>query len=178
MSERDRQRRSSWTVGKLVGVAALMFGFGFALVPLYQVICEITGMNGFVSNRVAENADVVEVDRSREITVEFVATVNNQGPWEFRPVTSSMKVHPGEIYTTAYYAENLTAEPLVGQASYSVAPGRAARWFGKPDCFCFTQQKFAANEGRDMPVTFFVSPNLPEDVKRVTLAYTFFELSN
>jgi cytochrome c oxidase assembly protein subunit 11 len=169
-----RHRR---TVGKLLLVAAGMFAFGFALVPIYRVICEVTGLNGYVSNRVASaDAPTPEVDRDRLVTVEFVATVNGNAPWVFRPAVHRMQVHPGEIYTTTYYAENLTAAPLAGQASYSVAPGRAARWFGKPDCFCFTRQEFEAEEGRDMPVTFFVSPSLPADVDRVTLSYTFFAL--
>ena len=161
------------TVSKLVLLAVAMFAFGFALVPLYRVICEVTGLNGYVSNRAAEQG-APAIDSDRLVTVEFVATVNGRAPWEFRPEVTRMQVHPGEIYTTSYYAENLAGVAAAGQASYSVAPGRAARHFAKPDCFCFTRQAFAAEEGRDLPVTFFVSPDLPADVERLTLSYTLF----
>jgi len=177
MANPSPQPRHHWTVGKLVVVAVAMFGFGFALVPLYRVICEVTGLNGYISNRVVHGTVDLEPDRDRLVTVEFVATVNGNAPWEFRPAVNTMRVHPGEIYTTTYDAKILTDAPAVGQASYSVAPGRAARWFGKPDCFCFTRQAFEPNEGRDMPVTFFVSPDLPGNVDRVTLSYTFFKVS-
>lgn len=165
------------TVGKLLVVVAGMFAFGFALVPLYRVICEVTGLNGFVSNRVAHEAGASEIDTDRLVTVEFVASVNGGAGWEFRPEVRRMEVHPGEIYTTSYFAANPSASANAAmQASYSVAPGASARYFGKPDCFCFTRQEFAPGEGRDMPVTFFVSPNLPPEVQRVTLSYTLFEL--
>ncbi|RFA31184.1 cytochrome c oxidase assembly protein [Alkalilimnicola ehrlichii] len=178
MSEnREQPKRHGRTVGKLLAVAFGMFAFGFALVPLYQVICEVTGLNGFVSNRIV-NEPMPEVDKSRTVTVEFLANVGGGANWEFRPTVRTMEVHPGEIYTTSYYARNPAGDAAAAQASYSVAPGNAARYFGKPDCFCFTRQEFDAGEGRDMPVTFFVSPNLPANVNRVTLAYTFHELAN
>ena len=163
---------------KLGLVAVAMFGFGFALVPLYRVLCDITGLGGRLSQ---QSATVVaadyEVDASRLVTVEFLATVNNNAGWVFRPTTAKMQVHPGELYTTTYYAENLLDRRLVGQASYNVAPSRAARHFAQPDCFCYSQQVFEPREGRDMNVTFFISPTLPKDVEVVTLSYTLYDIS-
>lgn len=168
--------RNAITVGKLALVTVAMFGFGFALVPLYRVICDITGFGGKLEE--GPSARRVEaVDRNRLVTVEFVATVNSNAGWEFRPVQAKMQVHPGELYTTTYFAENLTDRQVVGQASYNLAPGRAARYFAKPDCFCFTNQPFAPRERRELPVTFFVDPSLPEDVGTVTLSYTFFDVT-
>lgn len=159
-------------------VAFGMFGFGYLLVPLYDVFCEITGLNG-KTGRVDEAAVVAryEPDLSRLVTVQFVASNNLGMPWEFAPTVASMQVHPGEVYTTAYIARNPTAASMVGQAVPSVAPGKASRYFNKTECFCFTQQPLAAGEEKEMPVRFIVDPNLPRDVTTVTLAYTVFDVS-
>ncbi|KAB7624435.1 cytochrome c oxidase assembly protein [Alkalilimnicola sp. S0819] len=159
------------TLRKLALVAVLMFGFGFALVPLYDIFCEVTGFGGRAVQ--TGTGKMVQVDTDRLVTVEFVATVSNSGQWEFYPLESKMQVHPGEIYTTEYFAKNLRDTPQIGQASYNVAPSKVGRYFAKPDCFCFTQQRFVAAEGRNMPVTFFIDPQLPSDVNTVTLSYTF-----
>jgi cytochrome c oxidase assembly protein subunit 11 len=170
----DQRPDNSILVKRLLLTVAGMFAFGFALVPLYQTFCDITGLGGRSVNTGALAS--VEVDRERLVTVELVATVNGGAAWEFRPQVSKMKVHPGELYTTQFYAENLVDKPQVGQASYNVAPSSAGRYFAKPDCFCFTKQQFEAREGRDMPVTFFIDPQLPASVETVTLSYTFYAI--
>lgn len=159
---------------KLVGMAAAMFGFGFLLVPLYDVFCEITGIGDRTGTPTASVISEVSPVTDRLVTVEFVATLNEYAPWEFHPAVSSMQVHPGELYDTTYFARNLTDRQLVGQAVPSVAPGQASRFFKKTECFCFTTQEFAAGEGRDMGLQFMVDPELPEHIDRVTLSYTFF----
>jgi cytochrome c oxidase assembly protein subunit 11 len=160
-------------VRRLLFAVVGMFGFGFAMVPLYNVFCEITGLNGKTGGRVA--VVDMEPDLSRTVTVEFIASVNESMPWEFRPEVSSMKVHPGKMYRASYYAQNQTDKVMTGNAVPSVTPGVAAQHFKKTECFCFTEQRFSAGEGRDMPVLFMVDRDLPEDVEVVTLAYTFFE---
>ena len=176
MTEQDLQAANRTTVRKLLWVVAGMFGFVFLMVPMYDVLCEITGLQGKTSNEAAE-VSAIEVDESRLVTVEFVANLNIGLPWEFRPKVTSMKVHPGKTYKTSFYAENAAGRQIVGQAVPSVAPGTAARYFMKTECFCFTEQKFNPGEGRDMPLLFMLDPDLPEDVVRVTLSYTFFEKS-
>jgi cytochrome c oxidase assembly protein subunit 11 len=158
---------------KLAGITVAMFGFGYLLVPIYEVFCDITGLGGRTSNQAA-TVDIAP-DMSRSVRVEFVASVNANGPWEFRPEVTSMTVHPGQMYTTTYWARNLRDLDVVGHAVPSVAPGTAARYFNKTECFCFTEQQFAPNEGRDMPVIFIIDPDLPAHVETVTLSYTFFD---
>ena len=160
-------------VKRLLLVVTGMFGFGFAMVPLYNVFCDLTGLNGKVGGRVEVAG--VEADLNRTVMVEFVANVNQTMPWEFRPEVARMEVHPGKMYRTSFYAHNQTDRLMVGQAIPSVTPGIAAQHFKKTECFCFTEQQFAAGEGRDMPVMFMVDPELPDDVEVVTLSYTFFD---
>ena len=160
-------------VKRLLLAVTAMFGFGFAMVPLYNVFCDLTGLNGKVGGRV--EAVEVEADLNRTVMVEFVANVNQTMPWEFRPEVSRMEVHPGKVYRTSFYAQNRTERVMVGQAIPSVSPGVAAQHFKKTECFCFTEQQFAAGEGRDMPVMFMVDNELPDDVEVVTLSYTFFD---
>ncbi len=160
-------------VFRLAVLAVAMFGFGFVLVPLYDVMCKITGIGGR-TNAVAATVTDTRVDTDRLITVEFVAVLNEQAPWEFRPVVSSMQVHPGQLYDTAFFARNLTDGVLVGSAVPSVAPGQAAKHFIKTQCFCFTQQDFTPGESRDMGVQFMVDTSLPDFIDRITLSYTFF----
>ncbi len=159
--------------GKLVLMAAAMFGFGFLLVPLYDVFCQVTGIGSRTGTPTA--ATVTENPASdRLVTVEFVATRNQQAPWEFRPEVASMEVVPGKLYDTTYFARNLTDRQITGQAVPSVAPGQANKYFKKTECFCFQAQEFAPAEGRDMGLTFLVDPDLPAHIDRVTLSYTFF----
>jgi cytochrome c oxidase assembly protein subunit 11 len=156
----------------LVAVVA-MFGFGFAMVPLYDVFCSITGVNGKTGDQVTLS-DAMKVDTSREITVEFVANLNEEMPWEFRPTTRSVKVHPGEPTRIEYVAINKTTNKIIGQAVPSVAPGLAAQYFQKTECFCFTEQVLEAKEEKIMPVIFVVDPEISEDINEITLSYTFF----
>jgi len=156
----------------LFGVVG-MFGFGFAMVPLYNVFCDITGINGKTGGRVAIAA--TEPDMDRTVTVEFITSVNQSMPWDFRPEVTSMEVHPGKMYRTTFYARNRTDKPMVGQAIPSVTPGIAALHFKKTECFCFTEQQFSAGESRDMPLMFMVDRELPDEIGQLTLSYTFFE---
>lgn len=161
---------------KLLVITLFMFGFGYALVPLYEKICEVTGIN-FLTPKDAsarEFAANTQVDTSRTITVEFVSNVN--GPWRFRPVTNAMQVHPGELVTVTYEIANQENRTMSGQAIPSYAPMQAAAHFKKLECFCFSQQDLAANETREFPVVFVVDPRLPSDVNTITLSYTFFEI--
>ena len=167
-------RRLVWWLLLAVGG---MFGFGFALVPLYDVLCKITGLNGKIATR-AVTAVAGGMDPARTITVEFIANVNESAPWQFAPQVVKMQVHPGEFYHTSYFAKNLTDKTLVGQAIPSVAPGGAARYFQKIECFCFSKQEFKPGEGRDMPVTFRLDPAISPALSTVTLSSTFFKLEN
>ena len=152
-----------------------MFGFGYAMVPIYDIICDVTGLNG-KTGRVSEAAAAAaEQGDEREIVVEFVASVNGNGSWAFKPNQQRMVVTPGKTYEATYYAENLSGEPAVGQATPSVSPFAAAPYFNKTECFCFTRQEFDGNGSRDMPLTFIIDPDLPINVDRVTLSYTFFK---
>ena len=162
---------------KLVVVAVLMFGFGWALVPLYRKICEITGIN-IVTMRDADAeraARNTQVDRSRMVTVEFDANV--QGAWRFRPHVNHMQVHPGELVQVTYDLVNTQGRAMAGQAIPSYAPMQSAAHFQKLECFCFKQQTLEAGETRQFPVVFFIDPALPQDVKTITLSYTFFEVA-
>lgn len=161
---------------KLVVVAAVMFGFGWALVPIYRKICEVTGVNLLTGKDPAAEARLrnTQVDTSREVVVEFDA--NRQGAWRFKPRVNHMKVHPGELVTVEYDLVNLENRAMAGQAIPSYAPMQASRYFNKVECFCFQQQTLAAGETRQFPVVFFVDPQLPKDVTQITLSYTFFEV--
>jgi cytochrome c oxidase assembly protein subunit 11 len=165
-------RRSTF---KFVLVVAGMFGFGFALVPMYNALCDAIGLNGKVKMQ-ASVAEPVQVDTSRTVTVQFVTTVNGGRPWEFRAEEASVKVHPGEMRAVKFYARNTEGRDLVAQAVPNVAPMEAAKHMRKTDCFCFNQQPFAAGEEKHMPVVFMLDPALPKDVDTVTLSYTFFEV--
>ncbi|WP_109479341.1 cytochrome c oxidase assembly protein [Paraburkholderia sp. C35] len=161
---------------KLVVVALLMFGFGFALVPMYRAICEVTGINNLVQrDATAREAKNTQVDMSRTISIEFDA--NARGPLGFKPEQNSIDVHPGEVTTVMYDVSNQQARTIQAQAIPSYAPKQATEFFRKIECFCFTQQTLKANESKRMPVVFVVDPKLPKDVKTITLSYTFFELN-
>ena len=162
-------------VTQLLVVTVAMFGFGFLLVPLYDVFCEITGFGGKTGGQAQASSVAFEPDLTRTVTVQFVSNVANEGEWTFAPVQRSIEVHPGQLTTISYVAESLRATPTVGQAVPSVSPGVAARYFQKTECFCFSRQEFMANERKDMPVTFIVDPELPPEVTTVTLGYTFFD---
>jgi cytochrome c oxidase assembly protein subunit 11 len=160
-------------VGKLLLLAVAMFGFGYLLVPLYNVFCEITGFGGR-TNTVAVTSEE-NPDFTRSIRVEFVTTVNEHAPWEFAAERDSMEVTPGKMYYANFTAKNLTGDTKVAQAVPSVAPISASGHFKKIECFCFTNQEFQANEERAMPLQFIVEPDLPDYVDTITLQYTFYD---
>ena len=175
--EKTPERKSNarvigWCLSGVVG----MFAFGFALVPLYEVFCEITGINGKTGGRYEASA-TQQVDENRTVTVQFLASNGPGMTWKFRPVVRSVQVHPGESVTINYYAENPTDQPMVGQAVPSLAPSEGTLFFHKTECFCFTQQVLQPGESVEMPVRFIVDPAVPAQVKHLTLAYTLFDVS-
>jgi cytochrome c oxidase assembly protein subunit 11 len=171
-------------VGKLAVIAAGMFGFGYALIPIYKHICEATGINILslserqISGGASTGGDVklgnTQIDTSRTITVEFDANV--RGPWEFKPARRSMQVHPGELATVMYEFQNTQNRRMAAQAIPSYAPHQAAAHFNKLECFCFKQYTLEPGEKRQWPVAFVIDPRLSRDVKTITLSYTFFEV--
>lgn len=159
---------------KLVTASVVMFGFGFAMVPLYDVFCEVTGIRSSSTSQAASEPMALETDYDRTVTIEFAASVNRDGVWEFKPEETRMQVHPGKLYTTHYLATNLGREDRIGHAVPSVAPVGATRYLKKVECFCFDEQRFAGEESKRMPVLFYVDPELPENIGTVTLAYSFY----
>ena len=164
---------SASLAARLVLMAVAMFGFGFLMVPIYDVFCEITGLGGRTNDSAATMTQEVTVDRA--VDLEFVTTVNQSAPWKFRASEDGMTINPGTLYEATFVARNLRDSAMVAQAVPSVAPQQAARHFRKIDCFCFTSQEFAANEERELKVRFIVDPELPEHIDTITLSYTFFE---
>ena len=160
-------------LGKMLVVAALAFGFSFSLVPLYRIACE--KVFGIRLDNTAVEATRGQAVSDRLVTVQFDGGVNSKLPWEFEPSQLTMQVLPGQQYETSYRAHNTSDRTIVGSAVPSVAPARASGYFSKTECFCFTAQTMHAGESRDMPVRFIVDPNLPDDVKTVTLSYTFYK---
>jgi len=160
-----------------LGVFALgAFAFGFALVPLYDVLCDITGF-GNQKALAEQRLSVENPDDTRTITVDFMAELPSVGNWEFRPTVASMQVHPGRLYKTEFFAHNLTGRDTMAQAVPNITPGKAAGFFRKTECFCFTPQHFAVNEARPMTVRFVVDPAIPHSVDRIMLSYTFYDES-
>ena len=151
-----------------------MFGFGYAMVPLYQKICEVTGIYD-VEKADAPLANSL-VDYTRQVTLEFDANIRSDLPWQFRPLQTSVKVHPGQLVQVTYEVRNHSDQAIAGQAIPSYGPPVAGQYFRKLDCFCFSTQSFAAGEVRQMPVVFVIEPGLPRDLNTVTLSYTFFKV--
>ena len=173
--ERDTDSANRRLGLKLLALTCVMFGFGYALVPLYDVFCDITGLNGKTGRLSAAEAAETRTDASRLVTVEFVTSTSGSLPWDFEPKIAKIAVHPGAPTEVLFEARNRAGFPIVGHAVPSVAPNTAARYFNKTECFCFTEQVLAPGEARDMPVRFVVDPKLPPHVRTLTLAYTFFE---
>jgi cytochrome c oxidase assembly protein subunit 11 len=169
-----RLRLNRQMLGKLVVVAVVMFGFGYALIPVYKQMCELLGINELTQKDDTVKANT-QVDLTRTITVELDG--NSQGPWRFRPTERSVKVHPGELKTITYEVVNTQARTVQAQAIPSFAPQSATPHFKKIECFCFKQQTLKANEARQMPVVFYIDPALPREVSTITLSYTFFEIN-
>jgi cytochrome c oxidase assembly protein subunit 11 len=178
-------RHANWhMVRKLTVVAALMFGFGYALVPMYSAICNALGINVLSLSELQTSgqagkgdflASNSQIDTSRTITVEF--DVNARGPWDFKPATRSLQVHPGELSTVMYEFRNVQNRTMAAQAIPSYAPQQAMAHFNKLECFCFNEYTLKPGESKQWPVSFVIDPKLPKDVKTITLSYTFFEVN-
>ena len=154
--------------------------FGYAMVPLYNVLCKVSGLNGKTDKKAvaAEVVSEVKADTTRLVRVEFAGSTMQGLSWEFRPNKEYIEVHPGEVTTATFYARNPTNQTIVGQAVPSVSPGWAAQYFKKLACFCFSQQKLGPGEAKQMPLVFYVSPQLPDDVRELALVYSFFPIGN
>jgi len=165
-------------VAVLACVIVAMFAFGFALVPIYNSLCKALGINGKTNTEsISYQKDKVKIDKSRIVTVEFIATNNSGVPWAFYPKIKKIKVHPGDIAKLAFYAENKTDNTMTVQAIPSVTPGIAAKYLKKTECFCFTQQTLNGHEAMNMPLLFHLDPELPGSIKTVTLSYTLFDVT-
>ena len=175
--EAPRPKSNRGLIVRLVLMAAGSFAFGFALVPLYDVFCDVTGIGTRGQLSRAAKSDESAPDLNRVIVVEFTASVPNSGRWDFAPVVSSMEVHPGKLYEAHYSARNLAGHDVTGQAVPSISPLRAAQYFRKTECFCFTPQKFARDEQRDLRVRFIVDRDLPPGIDRLTLSYAFYDVT-
>ncbi len=170
---RDRQRKHT---ALLLLVAVGMFGFAFALVPLYNIFCELTGINGKTSGQAAVSVQTSPI-LEREVTIQFLAHVGRGMPWEFRPMESRLRVRLGEVNETRFYVRNHANQAVTGQAVPSVAPGLAARYLHKIECFCFTQQTLEAGEEMEMLVKFYMGVDLPADINTLSLSYALFPVT-
>ena len=170
-TEQDRK-----LIYKLLAIVVGMFAFGFALVPLYDVFCDLTGLNGKTSNSAAVY-EHVEIDESRYVTVEFITRTNTGMPWQFAAQTQHIKVHPGQMNQVSFTVKNPTSRAIVGQAVPSVSPGTAALYLNKTECFCFEQQILQAGEDLTMPMRFFVDPQIPKNITYFTVQYTLYDVT-
>jgi cytochrome c oxidase assembly protein subunit 11 len=171
-----KKRITLWLIAASLG----MFGFSFALVPLYNVLCEITGLNGKVSTSGRMRITPVvqpSVDTTRVVTLEFVTHINEDMPWEFGTETKSLEIHPGEMKKVIFYAKNPTNQDMVGQSIPSVTPAIAARYIQKVECFCFARQPLKAGAEEIMPVVLFIDKDLPKEIEQLTLSYTLFDIT-
>lgn len=164
------------TVRQLLLVVVGMFGFGFAMVPLYDLVCEVTGLNGKTAGQYTATEEQV-VREDRLVTIQFLASNNTDMPWEFRPAVRKMTVNPGKMQETEFYVRNVTNKTMVAQAVPSVSPNRAAEFLHKTECFCFEQQQLAEGEDMGMPLRFIIDSNIPEDVTTLTLSYTLYDVT-
>ena len=175
-------RNNRTLVLKLLAVVVAAFAFGFALVPLYDVLCSVTGFNGKTRQGKLgvggiENPQpplASRIDLGRTVTVEFTGTVMPGLPWEMRPLTTSLDLHPGELHQARFLVHNRSDKPITGQAVPSVSPGQASQHFEKLDFFCFAQQTLAPGETKELPLTFIIKPEIDRDIRTVTLSYAFF----
>ncbi|MGY0625536.1 MAG: cytochrome c oxidase assembly protein [Paraglaciecola chathamensis] len=175
-SKQKTQTNHGKMVVKLLAVVLGMFGFGFALVPLYDVFCDLTGLNGKTANSAAVY-EVMEVDESRTITIDFITRTNTGMAWKFEAEKRQVKVHPGQMNEINFTVSNPTTHSVVGQAVPSVSPGTAALFLNKTECFCFEQQVLQAGESAVMPMRFYVDPQLPDDISYFALQYTLYDVT-
>ena len=172
--QQEKDKANSRLAFKMLLVVAGALLFAFALVPLYSVFCSLSGLNGKTENT-AYTLAKAKVDSSRLVTVQFVAAVMPGLGWNFYPKQSTITLHPGQIETVMFEAKNITSETIAGQAIPSVTPGEAAKYFKKIECFCFVRQSLKPGEVKQLPLRFFIDPALPQDVKEMSLSYSFFK---
>ncbi|MFT6738335.1 MAG: cytochrome c oxidase assembly protein subunit 11 [Kangiellaceae bacterium] len=170
------QQDHSKTVNKILLMVAGMFCFAFALVPLYDVFCKVTGLNGKPSNEAAVYS-ATAIDKTRTITVDFITRTHSDMPWEFTAQTRKVDVHPGQMSEVAFYVRNPTSRDIIAQAVPSVSPGTAALYLNKTECFCFQHQPLKAGEETVMPMVFYIDPQLPEEITFFTLQYTLYDIT-
>jgi cytochrome c oxidase assembly protein subunit 11 len=173
----DQEKANKKLAIKVLWVVVGSLLFAFALVPLYDVLCSITGLNGKTDNSAATLAKA-KVDNTRLVTIQFVSAVMPGLGWNFYPKQTSITLHPGQIETVIFMAKNTTSEVVAGQAVPSVTPGKASTHLKKIECFCFVKQSLNPGESKEMPLRFFISPELPDDIKELTLSYSFFKATN
>jgi cytochrome c oxidase assembly protein subunit 11 len=173
---RTQEKNILFTAAKLVVVAIAMFAFVFVvMVPLYNVLCDVLGLNGKTGGRY--EATEMVIDTERQVEIQFVANFNEEMPWEFKPSVTMVKVNPGASNETVFLARNPLPKDMVAQAIPSISPARAAEFFHKTECFCFNQQPLAAGESAELPLVYIVDRDLPKDIKTITLSYTLFDIT-
>ena len=177
LDKNQPKRSSKKLTGYLVLSVVAMFGFGFALVPLYDVMCEALGINGKTNAVSAVQPQGMQPDYSRTIRVEFMSHIKPDMPWHFSPEVRVLEVHPGEVVQTNYIAKNLSGASLIGQAVPSVSPGMGATYFNKMECFCFNQQPLDGHKSAEMGLIFYIEPDIPESIHTLTLSYTLFNIT-
>jgi len=178
MSSDTKASTNKNLVVKLLMIVGGMFAFGFLLVPLYDVICDITGLNGKTAGRYAAEESQLVVQEDRKVTVQFTAQKNAGMSWEFKPSVTQVTVSPGQVMVVSYKARNPNDFAMTGQAIPSVAPNAAAAYLNKIECFCFEEQKLEPGEEVDMALRFFVDQNIPEQINKLTLSYSLFDITN
>ena len=171
----ESQNKHKKTITRLLIAVVGMFGFGFALVPLYDVFCDLAGINGKTNGRYEASTEMQEVDESREVRIQFITHNNESMPWEFKPTVTEIKVNPGQMTQVDFYARNPTSSRMVAQAVPSLSPSEGVNYFHKTECFCFNQQALEAKEEILMPLIFVVDQALPKHIKVLTLSYTLFD---
>lgn len=176
MREEYKNVEATRMVKRLVLVVFGMFGFGFAMVPLYDAICDITGLNGKTAGKY-ESASAQVVNAERKVKIQFLTNNNAGMPWEFKSASPALEVHPGEMNEVVFYAKNPARNTMTAQAIPSVTPYYAAQYLHKTECFCFDQQQLASGESIDMPMRFIIDSQIPEDIKSLTLSYTIFDIT-
>lgn len=173
-----QQRRHTRLLIVLAMVVVGMFGFGFAMVPIYNSLCKVLNINGKTNPQsIAYDRSKISIDKTRLIEVQFVVTQNSSVPWAFYPKVKKIKIHPGEIARLSFYAENQTDHAMTVQAIPSVTPGIAAKYLKKTECFCFARQTLNGHEAMDMPLLFHLDPELPSQTNTITLSYTLFDVT-
>lgn len=173
----ERQPRNNRAlILKLAGLGLGMFAFAYAMVPLYDTLCDITGLNGKTGGRI-RISQAEHIDTSRTVRVNFMVTNNEGMPWEFTGPAQSVEVHPGEVTRVDFYAKNPTSQDMVGQTIPSVSPGEGARYLKKTECFCFDKQPLQAGKEAHMPMIFFIDPTIPPEIEQLTLSYTLFDIT-